>query len=73
MEEFVGDWEVADDVADGGSLVRHELRVMPTVRPPQRIGNLTAKIFETQVRSVLKDLAEELSLRLPAVAESEEI
>jgi hypothetical protein len=70
MEEFVGDWDVADDTADGGSLIRHELRVMPTVRPPQRIGNLTAKIFETQVRSVLKDLAEELSLRLPA-AESE--
>ena len=66
MKEFVGDWEVADDPADGGSLVRHELRVMPTMRPPQRIGNLTAKIFETQVKCVLKDLADELSLRLPA-------
>lgn len=73
MEEFVGDWEVADDVAGGGSIVRHELRVMPTVRPPQRIGNLTAKIFETQVWSVLKDLADELSLRLPAAAESEKM
>ena len=66
MKEFVGDWEVADDPADGGSLVRHELRVMPTMRPPQRIGNLAAKIFETQVKCVLKDLADELSLRLPA-------
>ena len=71
MKEFVGDWEVEDDVTEGvGSLVRHELSVMPMVRPPQRIGNLTAKIFETQVKCVLKDLADELSLRL--MAEEEE-
>ena len=62
MREFVGDWEVVDE-ADG-SFTRHELSVMPMVRPPQRIGNITAKIFETQVKCVLKDLADELSDRI---------
>jgi hypothetical protein len=68
MKEFVGDWKVKGVVTDDGrtevgSLIRHELSVMPVVQPPQRIGNITAKIFETQVRCVLRDLAEELSLR----------
>ena len=62
MKEFVGDWEVVD-VEGGGSFTRHELRVMPMVQPPQTIGNITAKIFETQVKCVLKDLADELNLR----------
>jgi len=62
MKEFVGDWEVVD-VEGGGSFTRHELSVMPMVQPPQTIGNITAKIFETQVKCVLKDLADELNLR----------
>jgi hypothetical protein len=44
--------------------VRHRLSVTPVVSPPQRIGDLSKKIFRKQVVSILEDLRAELRSRL---------
>lgn len=59
MNQFVGEWRIEQD-ASGISTVRHSISVVPSVRPPQKIGDLTKKIFEAQVEKILRDLRKEL-------------
>lgn len=42
------------------SQVRHRLSVRPSLAPPQRVGDITKKVFRKQVEGILNDLAEEL-------------
>ncbi|PRW59177.1 hypothetical protein C2E21_2638 [Chlorella sorokiniana] len=60
MKEFVGSWQV-QPAADGGlTEVRHRLSVRPSLAPPQKIGDITKKVFKKQVEGILEDLALEL-------------
>ncbi|KAL4434386.1 hypothetical protein ABPG75_000827 [Micractinium tetrahymenae] len=59
MKEFVGSWDV-QPAAEGLTKVRHRLSVRPMVAPPQKIGDLSKKIFKKQVVGILEDLAQEL-------------
>ncbi|KAL4428584.1 hypothetical protein ABPG77_008896 [Micractinium sp. CCAP 211/92] len=59
MKEFVGSWDV-QPAADGLTKVRHCLSVKPMVAPPQKIGDLSKKIFKKQVMGILEDLKQEL-------------
>jgi len=62
MNQFVGAWSIDQDVT-GTSIIRHSISVAPSVRPPQKIGDLTKRIFEAQVHNILRDLAGELNGR----------
>lgn len=62
MNQFVGAWSISQDVT-GTSVIRHSISVAPSVRPPQKIGDLTKRIFEAQVQNILRDLAGELKDR----------
>lgn len=62
MREFVGSWDV-QPAAEGLTKVRHRLSVRPMVAPPQKIGDLSKKIFKKQVMGILEDLAQELERR----------
>ena len=62
MRKFVGIWEVSPGVG-GGSEVRHSLEVQPSLAPPRQIGELTANIFQSQVKAILGDLDRELRRR----------
>lgn len=62
MKEFVGSWDV-QPAAEGLTKVRHRLSVRPMVAPPQKIGDLSKKIFKKQVMGILEDLAQELERR----------
>ena len=62
MNQFVGAWRIDEDVT-GASVIRHSISVAPSVRPPQKIGDLTKRIFEAQVQNILRDLASELKHR----------
>ncbi|PSC75636.1 hypothetical protein C2E20_1411 [Micractinium conductrix] len=62
MKEFVGSWEVRPAV-NGLCEVRHRLSVRPVVAPPQKIGDISAKIFKRQVAGLLDDLSRELDRR----------
>ena len=42
------------------------MQVTPTVSPPQRLGNLTKRLFVAQVESILQDLHKELERRSTA-------
>lgn len=57
MRHFVGQWEVLPQPG-GGAAVRHHLCVEPSMRPPQRVGDLSKQIFVGQVQSILEDLAQ---------------
>lgn len=59
MNQFVGAWRIDQDV-NGISIIRHSISVAPSVKPPQKIGDLTKRIFEAQVQKILRDLSEEL-------------
>jgi hypothetical protein len=48
MKEFLGSWDVRP-LPEGGAEVRHRLSVTPVVSPPQRIGDLSKRIFRRQV------------------------
>ena len=50
MESFVGTWEIEEDSNSGLSIIRHSLSINPIVRPPQKIGDITKKIFETKLK-----------------------
>ena len=63
MKDFIGTWNIEED-GSGLSVIRHSIAVNPTVSPPQRIGDITKKIFEAQVKGVLGDLAKELDSSL---------
>lgn len=62
MRKFVGSWDVRPD-SFGGSEIWHSLAVAPALAPPQKIGDLTKKIFVSQVEGILGDLAVELQRR----------
>jgi hypothetical protein len=62
MNQFVGAWSIGQEVT-GTSVIRHSISVAPSVSPPQKIGDLTKRIFEAQVQNILRDLAEELKER----------
>ena len=62
MRKFVGSWDVRPGPM-GGSEIWHSLAVQPALAPPQRIGDLTKKIFVSQVEGILGDLAVELQRR----------
>ena len=62
MKQFIGSWEVRSDLL-GGSEIWHSLAVAPALAPPQKIGDLTKKIFVSQVEGILGDLAVELHRR----------
>jgi hypothetical protein len=59
MRAFVGAWDVRE-TPDAGSEILHRLAVAPTVAPPQRLGDLTKRIFVSQVEGILFDLQTEL-------------
>ena len=61
MNQFVGTWNIESESSTGTTVIRHSLSVAPSVKPPQRIGDITKKIFEAQVKGILRDLAAELS------------
>jgi len=64
MRKFVGTWKVDKDEENiGNCAIRHTISVDPTVKPPQRIGDITKRIFETQVRGILDDLSNELAVK----------
>ena len=63
MRKFVGSWEIRPCSVTGGSEIWHSLAVQPSLAPPQKIGELTKKIFVSQVEGILKDLAVELHRR----------
>ena len=64
MRKFVGTWKVDEDEKNTGNCtIRHTISVDPTVKPPQRIGDITKHIFETQVRGILDDLSNELAVK----------
>ncbi|KAL4860208.1 hypothetical protein ACK3TF_000398 [Chlorella vulgaris] len=69
MREFVGSWDL-QALPCGATQVRHRLSVTPVVSPPQRIGDLSKKIFRKQVVSILEDLRAELQSRLNGVQAS---
>lgn len=56
MEKFVGSWDVKPAPNGLGSQVYHTLAVEPRIAPPQKIGDLTKKIFVSQVQNILMDL-----------------
>lgn len=62
MRKFVGEWDVRP-TAGGGCEIWHSMAVAPALAPPQRIGEITKKIFVSQVESILGDLAVELHRR----------
>lgn len=47
--------------AGGLTEVRHRLSVRPSLAPPQKVGDLTKKVFKRQVESILGDLSAELA------------
>jgi Polyketide cyclase / dehydrase and lipid transport len=63
MRKFVGSWEVRPCSVTGGSEIWHSLAVQPALAPPKTIGELTKKIFVSQVEGILGDLAIELHRR----------
>lgn len=62
MKDFVGSWKVRS--IPQGSCVHHSLSVRPSISPPQAVGDLTKKIFVSQVTGILSDLEQELILRV---------
>lgn len=58
MRKFVGTWDIRP--VQGGSEILHRLAVAPTLPPPQKIGDLTKRIFVSQVKTILNDLKLEL-------------
>lgn len=60
MREFVGSWHIRRVPGSNMTEVRHRLAVRPTVAPPQKVGDLSKKIFKKQVSGILDDLAQEL-------------
>lgn len=58
MRKFVGSWDIRP--TNSGSEILHSLAVAPTLAPPQKIGDLTKRIFVSQVKRILKDLKVEL-------------
>ena len=65
MRKFVGSWQVRPSPlgGGGGSEIFHSLSVQPSLAPPESIGQLTKKIFASQVEGILGDLAVELQRR----------
>lgn len=62
MRKFIGTWDVRLN-PQGGSDIWHSMSVAPAIAPPKKIGELTKKIFVSQVEGILGDLAMELHRR----------
>lgn len=71
MRQFIGSWEVTA-AEGGGSDIRHSLSIVPTLSPPQKIGDLTKSIFVSQVEGILGDLAAELDTRAAQQAQQQQ-
>ena len=64
MRNFVGAWDVRDVTSrEGYCEIIHVLAVSPSVAPPQKLGDITSKIFAGQVHGILRDLEKELMRR----------
>ena len=64
MRDFVGAWHVKESQDRLGHCeITHSLAVSPSIAPPKRLGNITAKIFVGQVKGILRDLESEILRR----------
>jgi hypothetical protein len=63
MRDFEGRWSVRRLPSGAGSVVVHELAVMPFMELPGAVEGYMQSIFSSQVSAILRDLHAELGRR----------